>query len=139
CGANLSDGPSPDDLAYVIYTSGSTGRPKGAMITHGNLANYLLALDHELKINPDDLYLHLASIAFSSSRRQLLLPLSQGAAVVIASTEERKDPLVLFRMIKECGVTVMDAVPSFWRNCTSVLASLDDQSRQRLLDNKLRL
>src|SRR5712692_11792462 len=66
---NLTDGPAPDDLAYVIYTSGSTGKPKGVMITHGNLANYLLALDHELQITRDDFYLHTASIAFSSSRR----------------------------------------------------------------------
>src|SRR6266446_7373570 len=136
---NLSAGSSPDDLAYVIYTSGSTGRPKGAMITHGNLANYLLALNHELKIGRDDLYLHTASMAFSSSRRQLMLPLSQGAAVVIANSEERKDPLALFTTIKERGVTVMDAVPSFWRNCTTILANLGNDERTRLLDNQLRL
>jgi amino acid adenylation domain-containing protein len=136
---NLVEAPRPDDLAYVIYTSGSTGKPKGVMITHGNLANYLLALDHELQIRRDDLYLHAASIAFSSSRRQLMLPLSQGATVVIASSEQRKDPLALFAMIKQRGVTVMDAVPSFWRNCTSVLASLDPDTRARLLNNKLRL
>src|SRR5712692_9331822 len=138
-GTNLSDVPHPDDLAYVIYTSGSTGKPKGVMITHGNLANYLLALDHELQITRDDLYLHTASIAFSSSRRQLMLPLSQGATVVIATSEQRRDPLALFKMIRHRGVTVMDAVPSFWRNCTAVLASLDTESRTRLLDNRLRL
>src|SRR5437588_113882 len=138
-GTNLSDGPSPDDLAYVIYTSGSTGQPKGAMITHGNLSNYLLALNHELKINPDDFYLHTASIAFSSSRRQLMLPLSQGAAVVIANSEQRKDPLALFAMVKERGITVMDAVPSFWRNCTTILATLNNGNRAELLDNRVRL
>lgn len=138
-GTNLVETPGPDDLAYVIYTSGSTGKPKGVMITHGNLANYLLALDHELQITRDDLYLHTASIAFSSSRRQLMLPLSQGATVVIATSEQRKDPLALFAMIKQRGGTIMDAVPSFWRNCTSVLTNLDAETRARLLDNKLRL
>ncbi len=136
---NLIDAPRPDDLAYVIYTSGSTGKPKGVMITHGNLANYLLALDHELQITRDDLYLHTASIAFSSSRRQLMLPLSQGATVVIATSEQRKDPLALFATIKQRGVTIMDAVPSFWRNCTAVLANLDGETRSRVLDNNLRL
>ncbi len=136
---NLSDCPAPDDLAYVIYTSGSTGKPKGVVITHGNLANYLLALDHELQITRDDCYLHTASIAFSSSRRQLMLPLSQGATVVIATSEQRKDPLALFAMIRQRGVTIMDAVPSFWRNCTAVLANLDALTRQDLLDNELRL
>lgn len=136
---DLIDQPQPSDLAYVIYTSGSTGQPKGVMIEHGNLANYLLALNHELGIRSDDVYLHLASIAFSSSRRQLMLPLAQGATVMIADSNERKDPLKLFQTIKTCGVTVMDAVPSFWRNCTTILQELDEEERRGLLANKLRL
>ena len=136
---DLIDQPQPSDLAYVIYTSGSTGQPKGVMIEHGNLANYLLALNHELGIRSDDVYLHLASIAFSSSRRQLMLPLSQGATVMIADSNERKDPLKLFQTIKACGVSVMDAVPSFWRNCTTILRELDEEDRRGLLANKLRL
>lgn len=136
---NLIDGPEAGDLAYVIYTSGSTGKPKGVMITHGNLANYLCALNHELQITADDQYLHTASIAFSSSRRQMMLPLSQGATVVIATSEQRKDPLALLEMVKQRGVTVMDAVPSFWRNCTTILSGLSAADRQQLLDNRLRL
>jgi len=136
---NLSTQPSPADLAYVIYTSGSTGRPKGVMIEHGNLSNYLLALNREIGIRSDDVYLHLASIAFSSSRRQLMLPLSQGACVLIAAAEERKDPIALFETIKRAGVTVMDAVPSFWRNCTTILSEMDAETRAMLLDNSVRL
>lgn len=136
---NLDEVPLATDLAYVIYTSGSTGNPKGVMIEHGNLANYLLALDLEIGINPADRYLHTASIAFSSARRQLLLPLSQGARVVIASSDQRKDPIALFRTIKSAGVTVMDAVPSFWKNCTAILAGLDQSERDELIDNQLRL
>jgi amino acid adenylation domain-containing protein len=137
--ANLDGRPEPNDLAYIIYTSGSTGAPKGVMIEHANLANYLLALQRELKLDRNDRYLHTASISFSSSRRQLLLPLSQGATVVIASSEQRKDPLALFAMIKQREVTVMDAVPSFWRNCTGVLSALDPEKRSALIDNRLRL
>ena len=59
-----------------------------------------------------------------------MLPLSQGAAVVIANSEQRKDPLALFAMVKERGITVMDAVPSFWRNCTTILATLNDLEQQ---------
>jgi amino acid adenylation domain-containing protein len=136
---NLTGGPLPEDLAYVIYTSGSTGEPKGVMITHGNLANYLLALHHELQISAGDQYLHTASIAFSSSRRQLMLPLSQGATVLVATSEQRRDPLALLEMVKQRGVTVMDAVPSFWRNCTAILSGLSTVERERLLDNRLRL
>jgi amino acid adenylation domain-containing protein len=42
-------------------------------------------------------------------------------------------------MIKRSHITVMDAVPSFWRTCTSMLESLDEKTRRSLLDNKLRL
>ncbi len=84
---DLDDLAQPNDLAYVIYTSGSTGDPKGVMIEHANLANYLLSLQRELNLDHNDRYLHTASISFSSSRRQLLLPLSQGATVVIATSE----------------------------------------------------
>ena len=136
--ANLASAPAKDDVAYVIYTSGSTGKPKGALITHGGLANYVQALNHEVNIDSQDLYLHTASIAFSSSRRQLLLPLSQGAGVAIATSDQRKDPIALFRMIKARGVTAMDAVPSFWRSCTTILRSLPEMERRELLDNRLR-
>ena len=136
---DLSDVPAPNDLAYIIYTSGSTGTPKGTMIEHRNLANYVLGLNHELGIRAADRYLHTASIAFSSSRRQLLLPLTQGACVVIASSDERKNPLALFRLIKREAVTVMDAVPSFWRNCTTILRGLPEIEREELLKNRLRL
>ena len=136
---NLSGGAVTENLAYVIYTSGSTGKPKGVMLTHGNLSHYVLALQAELGIRDDDVYLHIASMAFSSSRRQLMLPISQGATVVIATSDQRKDPLALFSIIKQHGVTIMDAVPSFWRNCTEALLSLDAESRRTLLDNKLRL
>jgi len=68
-----------------------------------------------------------------------MLPLSQGAGVVIATSEQRKDPLALLEMIKNRGVTVMDAVPSFWRSCTIVLEGLDEAQRRSLLDNHLRL
>src|SRR5438876_12415367 len=108
------------------------------MIEHRNLSNYLLALNHELRISRDDVYLHTASIAFSSSRRQLLLPLSQGAGVVVATSDQRKDPLALFQMIKARGVSVMDAVPSFWRNCTAIIGGLPENESRESLDNRLR-
>lgn len=128
-----------ENLAYVIYTSGSTGKPKGVMITHANLCHYVQAMAPVLSITAGVSYLHTASIAFSSSVRQLMAPLSHGAAIVVATAEQIRDPLELFAVIKRNGVTTIDIVPSYWRNCNHALASLDAKSRSVLLDNNLRL
>ncbi len=132
-------GASPADLAYVIYTSGSTGRPKGVMITRGNLSHYVQAIREPLGITADDRYLHTASIAFSSSVRQLLVPLTIGASVVVATRDRIGNPRALFGLVKDERVTVMDLVPSYWQNCIQVLEGLDAAERGELLENVLRL
>ena len=136
---NLKQAAFVGNLAYVIYTSGTTGTPKGVRVTHANLCHYVQAMQKELGITAEDVYLHTASIAFSSSVRQFMVPLTQGATVTIATSEQRKDPLELFAGIKQHDVTVIDIVPSYWRNCNHALSSLDCGSRQVLLCNKLRL
>ena len=136
---NLDPEHCANDLAYVIYTSGSTGKPKGVMITHGNLGRYVQSMRTATDVSPSDVYLHTASISFSSSVRQLLLPLSVGATVVVATTDEIRDPIALFRTIKEAGVTVIDLVPSYWRNCVEALKSVGPATRTDLLENNLRL
>ncbi len=136
---NPDSGVRGENLAYVIYTSGSTGTPKGVRVGHNNLCHYVQAMQIALGITAEDVYLHTASIAFSSSTRQLILPLTQGATVTIATSEQRKDPLALFAKIKQHDVTVIDIVPSYWRNCNYALGGLTPESKQALLDNKLRL
>ena len=127
------------DLAYVIYTSGSTGKPKGVMITRSNLGHYVQSMRSATGVCESDVYLHTASISFSSSVRQLLLPLSLGASVVIATTDEIRDPIELFTTIKKDGITVVDFVPSYWRSCIDALTSLPSAARAELLENNLRL
>ena len=125
--------------AYVIYTSGTTGEPRGVMITHANLNHYTQAIGNALGLRPDDCYLQTASISFSSSVRQLIVPLAAGASVVIASSEERMSPLALFELIKKSQVTIIDLVPSHWRACIQALSQMEPDERAELLDNELRL
>jgi amino acid adenylation domain-containing protein len=136
---NLSSKDCADDLAYVIYTSGSSGKPKGVMITQGNLAAYVNSMQRATGVTESDVYLHTASISFSSSVRQLMVPLSVGATIVIATSDEVRDPIALFTTIKQLGVTVVDIVPSYWRSCVDALIGLRPASRLDLLENNLRL
>lgn len=103
---NPTSEATPQNLAYAIYTSGSTGRPKGVRVTHASVRQYVQSVNNELHINPDDVYLHMASFSFASSVRQLMVPLSQGAKVLIATYEQTRNPLRIFNLIQECGITV---------------------------------
>jgi len=125
--------------AYVIYTSGTTGTPRGVVVRHASLAHYVVAIGDALRVRPDDVYLHTASLGFSSTVRQLLMPLTRGASVVIASEDDRRDPLALFALVRARGVTIIDLVPSYLRAVTRVLRDAPAQTRAELLDNRLRL
>jgi aspartate racemase len=129
---------SPGHAAYVMYTSGSEGRPKGVVITHGNLRHYVRAMAQVMGVHSGDTYLHLASIAFASSARQLIMPLCQGATVVVATADQRTDPLAVLDLVKRHGVTLMDMVPPYWRRLNASLEPLDAGRRKTLLDNPLR-
>jgi aspartate racemase len=127
-----------DSPAYVIYTSGTTGAPKGTVLTHRGLSSYMAALK-DLNVTRDDVYLWTASQGFSSSVRQLVVPLCAGASVVVATAEDIADPIRLFRLIADQGVTIVDLVPSYWRMCTRVFETLRAEERDALLNNRVRL
>ncbi len=127
------------NLAYVIYTSGSMGRPKGVMITHANVVHYVQGMREAVEVAGSDRYLHTASFAFSSSVRQFAVPLSCGATVVVAPTDQIRDPRTLFDLVRRRRVSIMDIVPSYWRTCIEELKCLEPAARSALLNNDLRL
>jgi amino acid adenylation domain-containing protein len=130
---------APDDVAYIMYTSGSTGRPKGVAVSHRTVVEYAETLGREVGIAADDVYLETASVSFSSSIRQLLVPFAVGARVVIATTRERRDPAALLRRINESAVTVADLVPTLVRGIVDLLAAAPPHEEAALRPNRLRL
>ncbi|MDY6950348.1 MAG: amino acid adenylation domain-containing protein [Thermodesulfobacteriota bacterium] len=127
------------NLAYVMYTSGSSTKPRGVAISHSSLSSYLDAIKKPLGVTDKDVCAHTVSFSFSAAVRQMMLPLCLGATLVIANADQRRDPLALFELVKERGVTVWDTIPSFWRYCIDTLMRLDNERRINLLKNALRL
>jgi amino acid adenylation domain-containing protein len=130
---------TPANLAYIMYTSGSTGKPQGVQITVGQVECYLQAVNQVLNIRADDIYLHSASFSFSSSIRQLLLPLAQGAKVVITSKENTTNLFSLIELIQTEQITVFDTVASVWNYILIGLAEMEQEQKSRLMDSRIRL
>ncbi|WP_197321891.1 non-ribosomal peptide synthetase [Saccharomonospora sp. NB11] len=106
---------SGDDLAYVIYTSGSTGRPKGVQLPHRALHNLFHAMKEWPGIDADDSLLAVTTLSFDIATLELLLPLVEGARVVLATREVATDGKLLADEMAVTGATMMQATPSTWR------------------------
>jgi amino acid adenylation domain-containing protein len=128
---------NPAHLAYVMYTSGSTGKPQGVEITIEQVDYYLQAVNRIVKVRSDDIYLLSASFSFSSSIRQLLLPLSQGATVVITAQENTTNLGSLLELIQTEKITIFDTVASVWNYMLISLDELEPKSSQ-LMHSQLR-
>ncbi|MFZ8201755.1 amino acid adenylation domain-containing protein, partial [Alteromonas portus] len=104
-----------DDLAYVIYTSGSTGNPKGVKVTHANVANFLNAMRSALEIDQSHSVLAVTSTSFDIHVLEILLPLSIGAELVMASHEQARSPQNLMQLIATHRINFMQATPSTYK------------------------
>lgn len=71
-----------EDLAYVMYTSGSTGRPKGVLVDHRPIVSLVRESDY-CHFGPDEVFLHLAPLAFDASTFEIWGALLNGGRVAI--------------------------------------------------------
>lgn len=110
-------GPAPDSEgpAYVLYTSGSTGRPKGVVIPHRAAVNFLRSMMEAPGLRPDDRFLAVTTLSFDISLLELFLPLLSGSTLVIAGAEDAQDGQRLLQLIRDQGITVLQATPATWR------------------------
>ncbi len=106
--------PAPGDIAYIIYTSGSTGRPKGVAVAHTALTHLSAARQVQDPLGPGDVVLATSSIGFDIAMGQLLLPLYQGACVVVSPPLPSLDAQALAALLHQHRVTHVDGVPSFY-------------------------
>jgi amino acid adenylation domain-containing protein len=114
-----ADAPPPSaaetDLAYVIYTSGSTGQPKGVAIPRRALASFLESMRAEPGIQSGDVLVAVTTLSFDIAGLELLLPLTAGAEVVVATRDDTTDGARLAALLESSNATMMQATPATWR------------------------
>ena len=104
-----------EDPAYMIYTSGSTGKPKGVVVQHRAVVNFLTSMAREPGMTADDVIVAVTTPSFDIAVLELQLPLTVGAAVVIAHHDEIMDGHALRGLLEEHRATVMQGTPITWR------------------------
>lgn len=102
----------PSNLAYIIYTSGTTGKPKGVLLNHIGLTNLASTEMKTYNITSESRILHVASFAFDSALYGLLLALTQGARLYIASLDKLSNNTNIIEMINKWGITYTNLTPS---------------------------
>jgi amino acid adenylation domain-containing protein len=102
---------SPGQLAYMIYTSGSTGVPKGVMVAHGGLLNLAAAQQGLFATGPGDVVLQFAPFSFDASVWELVMALTAGATLAVATSAQRTDPRSLAGLVRNRGVGVATVPP----------------------------
>jgi benzoate-CoA ligase family protein len=103
-----------DDIAFWLYTSGSTGKPKGAVHVHADLklTDDLYGAPY-LEITEDDVCYSVAKLFFAYGLgNALTFPMSAGACTVLLP--DRPTPDGVSALLKQHGVTVFYAVPTFY-------------------------
>jgi benzoate-CoA ligase family protein len=100
--------------ALWLYTSGTTGTPKGAMHRHVDIRYVAQTYGTEvLGVRRDDVCLSVAKLFFAYGiGNSMFFPLAVGACTVLEPA--RPDPHLYADRVREHGVTLFFAVPSFW-------------------------
>jgi len=101
-----------NDSIYVIYTSGSTGKPKGVLIKNISVSNLIEGFTKVIDVSEDKTMLSTTTICFDIFVIELLMPLTRGLKLVLATEEQQIDPIELNKVIVEKNIDVIQMTPS---------------------------
>ncbi len=114
---------SSNDLIYILHTSGSTGKPKGVEITHKNVVNLLLSMQHAPGLERNDRLLSITSISFDIFYLELFLPLITGATMYMINSADTKDAREVISCVRKDNITVLQTTPSVWNSILEIAGS----------------
>ncbi|AWK88322.1 non-ribosomal peptide synthetase [Azospirillum thermophilum] len=100
------------DPAYLFFTSGSTGVPKGVRGTHGGLSHFLSWQRATFGVGPGDRCAQLTGLSFDVVLRDVFLPLTSGAELVLPREEEALASGRTPEWLEAQRITLIHTVPS---------------------------
>lgn len=120
-----------DVMGILLFTSGTTGVSKGVMLSHGNIAEDLMASPTLLKVTPEDIFFSVLPIHHTyECTCGFLMPLYRGAS--IAFCEGLKH---ILKNLEEAKPTIFLCVPLIME---SIYKRIWSQARKSGAEKKLR-
>lgn len=96
-------------LALLLYTSDGSGVPRGVAIEHGGLANALSSAGQAISFATDECLVATSPFDSDIAPLELLLPLTLGMRVVVASDEQVRNSERLMALIERSRATALSA------------------------------
>ncbi|MEL6494126.1 MAG: amino acid adenylation domain-containing protein [Cyanobacteria bacterium J06623_7] len=114
--------PLPLDDAYIFFTSGTTGVPKGILGSHQGLAHFLAWQRDTFAIAPQDRCAQLTGIAFDVVLRDIFLPLTSGAALILPEDNDLRGDRI-FTWLEQHKISILHTVPTLAQSWLSNVSS----------------
>ena len=91
--------PASQTPCMALYTSGTTGQPKGVLLSQRNLSHFTAWYAEYVALSERSRVLQFSTLSFDSSLIDIFPTWLSGAELVVASEDQRRDPLQLVELI----------------------------------------
>lgn len=102
----------PKDPAYLFFTSGTTGVPKGVLGCHKGLSHFLAWERERFEVGPGDRVAQLTGLSFDVVLRDIFLPLTSGATLVLPESEGDLSSGKIMPWLERERISILHTVPA---------------------------